>query len=222
MVQGLCIRARRRPHCKNCCSSHATMLKDRKVSGHGFSRAVTARKRRGALAPAMAIPARNASPANIQGTFRTFFVTTKTCMGRALLQSERNALLLVDVLRSCIRKRRFSLHDFVIMPDHIHLLMTIDPDMTIEKAMQFIKGGFSYRLKKESSYTGEVWQRGFSEVRIYDDESYRKHREYIARNPVKRGLVDSADTFPFCFSSLAKQKQRLEPDAQLSLNNPSV
>jgi putative transposase len=33
--------------------------------------------------------------------------------------------------------------------------------MTIEKAMQFIEGGFSYRLRKEGGYLGEVWQRGF-------------------------------------------------------------
>lgn len=86
-------------------------------------------------------------------------------MGRCLLQSERNAMLLVDVLRSCVAERKFLLHDFVIMPDHVHLLMTVHGDMTIEKAMQFIKGRFSYRLKRESQYLGEVWQHGFSEMR---------------------------------------------------------
>jgi putative transposase len=44
---------------------------------------------------------------------------------------------------------KFRLHDFVVMPDHLHLLITVGSGMTIEKAMQFIKGGFSYRLKKE-------------------------------------------------------------------------
>jgi putative transposase len=67
-------------------------------------------------------------------------------MGRALLQSERNATLLVDVLRSCVAAKRFVVRDFVIMPDHVHLLITVDADMSIERAMQFIKGSFSYRL----------------------------------------------------------------------------
>ena len=75
-------------------------------------------------------------------------------------------MLLIDVLRSNVAARKFQLHDFVIMPDHLHLLMTLPGDTTIEKAMQLIKGGFSYRLKKEFGYQGEVWQRGFSEVRI--------------------------------------------------------
>jgi hypothetical protein len=38
----------------------------------------------------------------------------------------------------------------------------------IEKAMQLIKGGFSYRLRKDFGYLGEVWQRGFSETRVED------------------------------------------------------
>ena len=66
-------------------------------------------------------------------------------MGRALLQSERNALLLIGVLRTNVRARKFTIHDFVVMPDHLHALITVDHDTTIEKAMQLIKGGFSFR-----------------------------------------------------------------------------
>jgi putative transposase len=78
--------------------------------------------------------------------------------------------------------------------------------MTIEKAMQFIKGGFSYRLRKHYGYMGEVWQRGFSEVRIANRESFLRHREYIAGNPVRAGLAESAEEFPYCFAYLAKLK----------------
>ena len=92
------------------------------------------------------------------------------------------------------------------MPDHVHLLITVHGDMAIEKAVQFIKGGFSYRLRNEVEYSGEVWQRGFSEVRVDDRESFLQHRDYIAQNPVKRGLVDSPEKFPYCFTYLAKQK----------------
>ena len=118
----------------------------------------------------MARPARHANPSQVLSPSRTFFVTTKTSMGRALLQSERNATLLIDVLRSYVAGRKFQLHDFVVMPDHVHLLITVGGDMTIERAMQFVKGGFSFRLRKESGYLREVWQRGFSEVRVDDRE----------------------------------------------------
>jgi putative transposase len=156
----------------------------------------------------MAHPARNAGPGAILSNARVFFATTKTSMARRLLQSERNAMLLIDVLRSNVAAGKIQLHDFVVMPDHLHLLMTLHGDITIEKAMQLIKGGFSYRLKREFGYQGEVWQRGFSEVRISDGQSFMHHREYIVQNPVKAGLVDTAEQYPYCYTYLAKKKPR--------------
>ena len=123
-------------------------------------------ERNRALAPANGTPARNARAENILSSARTFFATTKTSQGRALLQSERNATLMIDVLRSYVVAGKVRLHDFVVMPNHLHLLITVREGMTIEKAIQFIKAGFSYRLKKETGYIGEVWQRGFSETRV--------------------------------------------------------
>jgi putative transposase len=139
---------------------------------------------------------------------RTFFATTKTSMGQRLFQPERNAMLLVDVLRSCLAKREFQLHDFVIMPDHVHLLMTLDGNMTIERAMQLIKGRFSFRIKKELGYLGEVWQGGFSEVRVENPSSFAKRREYIAQNPVKAGLVNCPKDYLYCYASLVEKKQQ--------------
>ncbi len=160
----------------------------------------------------MAHPGRNAATENILNPSRTFFATTSASMGMRLLQSERNANLLIDVLRSLAAERKFELHDFVIMPDHVHLLLTIHDEMTIEKAMQFVKGRFSYRLKQEFGYLGEVWHRGFTEEQVMTQESFNAHRAYIAQNPVKAGLAASVDEFPFCFRYLAKKKA----DAKIS------
>jgi REP element-mobilizing transposase RayT len=84
----------------------------------------------------MAIPKRNAKRDQILSPSRTFFTTTKTSMGRALLQSERNATLLIDVLRSYVAAGKFELHDFVVMPNHVHLLITVSGDSTVERVMQ--------------------------------------------------------------------------------------
>ena len=167
----------------------------------------------------MARPLRNANPDHILSPSRTFFVTTKTSMGRALLQSERNATLLIEVLRSYVAARKFRLHDFVVMPDHVHLLITVDGDMTIERAMQFIKGGFSYQLKKRFGYSGEVWQRGFSEVRVEGRESFLQHREYIAQNPVKARLAGSPEELPIALLIWQGEKRRgLKPRSFLAFS----
>jgi len=127
-------------------------------------------------------------------------------MSRRLLQSERNAELLIDVLRSLVAERKFKLHDFVVMPDHLHLLLTVEDEMTVEKAMQLVKGRFSFRLGRELGFKGEVWQRGFSEVQSLGDKSFAEFRTYIANNPVKAGLVDAPEEYPYCFDSLARKK----------------
>jgi len=158
----------------------------------------------------MAHPARNAVPADILNPSRIFFVTTKTSMGMRLLQSERNANLLIDVLRSLVAERKFELHDFVIMPDHLHLLLTVYGDLTIEKAMQLIKGRFSHRLSHEFEHKGEVWQRGFTEVQVMNKQNFEAHREYIAQNPVKAGMAASPDEFPFCYRHLAARKAEVK------------
>jgi putative transposase len=115
---------------------------------------------------------------------RTFFVTFVTAERRSLFQVERNADLLLDVLRSDKEKRRYCLHAWVVMPDHVHLLLTPAEDVALEKAIQFVKGGFSFRLGSGR----EVWQRGYTEHRIQDAEDFEGHVEYIAQNPVRAGL----------------------------------
>jgi putative transposase len=154
----------------------------------------------------MARPSRNTNPARVQEGSRTFFVTSKTSMGRAFLQTERMARLFMDVLRCYVSAERFKIRDFVVMPDHFHLLITLKENMTIEKAVQLIKGNFSYRAKKELGFRGEIWQRGFSDERVWDRESFLRHRSYIDNNPVKAGLVDSPEKYPYCSAFLKKQK----------------
>jgi putative transposase len=128
---------------------------------------------------------------------------------------------LIEVLRSNVAARKFQLHDFVIMPDHLHLLMALPNDITIERAVQLVKGGFSYRFRKEHGFHGEVWQRGFSEVRVNDRQSWLQCREYIAQNPVKAGLVDSPQEYPYCYMYLARRKaQGLKPESLLDLCRP--
>jgi putative transposase len=81
------------------------------------------------------------------------------------------------------------------MPDHFHLLLTVESAMTIERAVQFIKGGFSFRAGKELGMTSPIWQKGFSEVRIADHEGFLKVRNYIRNNPVAHRLVASAEDY---------------------------
>ena len=144
----------------------------------------------------MSKPSRPSDPKNASGRARTFFVTTRTASGKSLFQSTRMTDLLVDVLRSHMRDGRFVIHEFVAMPNHLHVLLTIPGTTTLEKAVQLIKGTFSHRVKKELGFNGEIWQRGFSDVRVINDASFEEHQRYIENNPVKAGLAVSPLDYP--------------------------
>ena len=113
------------------------------------------------------------------------------------------------------RGRAYLLHDFVLMPEHFHIIIT--PSGSLEWAVQFVKGGFSFRAKNDLQSPMEVWQRGFSDHRIRDDEDYAIHVEYIRRNPVGRRLVESASDYPYCSDFTGSDKdevpQWLKPHA---------
>jgi len=71
--------------------------------------------------------------------------------------------------------------------------MTPAPNVSIEKAVQFIKGGFSFRLKSRMP----VWEDSFRKLGMKDAASYENHRKYIHENPVRAGLCGRADEFPW-------------------------
>src|SRR5437763_16761891 len=148
----------------------------------------------------MAIPLRRADPANIKAGLRTFFVTSSIAGKRNLLQSHRSAQLFIDVLYQYRSQQKYLLHDFVVMLDHFHVLITVGQEISIERAIQFIKGGFAFRAGKELGFRSPVWQRGFSEVRISDADHFCRAKEYIAQNPVKRRLAPVTSEYPYSSS----------------------
>ena len=128
---------------------------------------------------------------------RTFFVTSNAYQHRSILQSENMASLLLEVLYENRAKQRISLHEFVIMPNHFHLLIMLAADIALEKVIQFVKGGFSYRAKKELGFKSEIWQVGFTNHRIRDAVDYDRHRSYIHQNPVAARLVERPELFRY-------------------------
>jgi len=121
----------------------------------------------------------------------TYFVTSSTWQRRRLFVVENYARLFLQTLYRYRREGRFQLLAFVVMPEHFHLLVTPTPDVTLEHAIQLIKGGYSHALGSILGRKREIWQRGFTDHRIRDDQDFVNHQKYIHLNPVERGLVNN-------------------------------
>jgi putative transposase len=135
---------------------------------------------------------------------------------KSLFQVEKIARLFVEVLLDYRTQGRYLLHEFVVMPDHIHLIIT-PRKITLERAMQFAKGGFSFQLNKNLKAKRDIWQPSFVDRRIRDSLEYQKFKDYIWQNPVKRRLARTAEEYPYSSahpsfrSSLDPVPQRLKP-----------
>jgi putative transposase len=128
---------------------------------------------------------------------RTFFVTAVTWQRRSLFRTEATAHLFLDTLARYRNQGRFLVHEFVLMPDHFHLLLTPAPDISLEKALQLLKGGFSFRFKRELGSNMEVWQEGFTEHRLKNAEDFERHALYVRDNPVRARLAENAAAYPY-------------------------
>jgi len=124
---------------------------------------------------------------------RTFFITSVTAQRRTLFQHATTADLLLDVFLHYRVQGKYRLHELVVMPDHFHALITPAMEISLERAVQFVKGGFSFRLKSICP----VWQASFTNHRIRDDEDFEQHRTYIRMNPVRAGLVRKPEEYPY-------------------------
>jgi len=125
---------------------------------------------------------------------QTYMVTSETWGRRALFKRGPWARLLIDTLYH-YRGSAYLLHQFVLMPDHFHAVMT--PIGSLERAVQYIKGGFSYRAKKELGSNMDVWQKGFSDHRVRGPEDYERHVQYIHSNPVRKHLCEKPEDYPY-------------------------
>ena len=87
-----------------------------------------------------------AAPPRGNTGYSVYFITASTFQKQNLFQSERFSLPFIDTLLHYRLERKYLLHEFVVMPNHFHLLIT--PTPSLERSMQLIKGGFSYRARK--------------------------------------------------------------------------
>lgn len=117
-----------------------------------------------------------------------YFVTTDTWRRRQLFLRPEPAGIVLNQLLECRKRGFFKLHSFVLMPDHLHLLFTPGEETSLEKAVQMIKGGSGFQIRKALNYKFPVWHEGYHDRWIRDLSEYQTRKHYIEQNPVKNRL----------------------------------
>lgn len=114
----------------------------------------------------------------------TYFVTWRLHRGRCRLHpSERD--LVVDVLRH-FEKVRYELLGWVVMDDHIHVLVTPQPDWELGRILHTWKSVSAYQLQRHHSRRGAIWQHDSHDRIVRNREELIQKVTYIRRNPIVR------------------------------------
>lgn len=138
----------------------------------------------------------------------TYFVTTDTWERRALFRKAGLAEIVEAKLFEYRDKGFYQIHRHVVMPEHMHVILTPGDITTLEKAMQLVKGGSSHEIGKRLHIKFPVWHPGFTEHQIRDQADFDSHVCYIDMNPIKVGLVTRPQEYSFCS---ARGRYTLDP-----------
>ena len=103
------------------------------------------------------------------------------------------------MLESVLFERRlqwYYLLSFVIMPNHMHLII-IPRDKNISECLKSIKGFSARRLNSMLDRKGSIWQTGFYDYVLDGEEKVLSRMRYIEDNPVRKGLVTRPESYQY-------------------------
>jgi putative transposase len=141
----------------------------------------------------------------------TYFVTTKAWQNASVFHVQETAEIVVSKILEYRDRGSYLLHEFVLMPDHLHLILTPTVSVSLEKAIQLIKGGSSHEIHRVRGNKMQIWQSGFHESKVVDWADFKKKADYIHFNPVAAKLVESPENWQY---SSASGKYQLDPIPQ--------
>jgi REP element-mobilizing transposase RayT len=121
-----------------------------------------------------------------------YFVTFATRDRKRIPSLDRAQAVLERYARHAIEKFDVALGRYVIMPDHVHLFVRGSRDLKLSSWI----GGLQ-RVMSVSLATSTLWQPGFFDHILRSNESYGEKWNYVRQNPVRAGLVEIADAWPY-------------------------
>ncbi len=88
-------------------------------------------------------------------------------------------------------------HAWVLMPDHLHWLFTLGERASLSAAINRLKSASAHRVRQRHKECGVVWQKGFFDHAVRRDEDLRAVARYIVANPLRAGLCDAVENYPW-------------------------
>ncbi len=124
-----------------------------------------------------------------------YFLTASVAGRRRIFTNRHRAMLVLDAIRWLHAADRFMVDAAVVMPDHLHLVGQLG-ESTLAKVMHTLKSYSAHSLSVAGVET-PVWQKGYHDHGLRDDEDYRARVQYVLQNPLRAGLVQRVEDYPY-------------------------
>ncbi len=118
------------------------------------------------------------------------FITFSCYRRQPLLQSARAKRVLEMALEQTRRQYRLWVTGYVVIPEHVHLLVSEPERATLARALQAIKQSVARRL---IGHRRHFWQARYYDFNVYTAKKRIEKLRYMHRNPVKRGLAEKPE-----------------------------
>ena len=114
-----------------------------------------------------------------------------------ILQAEDDKVAFLETLNKFKKRFQFKLYGFVLMDNHVHLVIGTNNHINISKIMQAITLSYSQKFRRKYKYTGYVWQGRFKSNVIDGDKYILECINYIHNNPVRAEIVSDVKDYPW-------------------------
>ena len=143
-----------------------------------------------------------------------YFIVAVTQGREPLFAQEANLALLRATMRRVKALHPFALRAYALLPEHLHLLLFVPEGSNISAVMQSIEWNYTRNYKQAHGITRSLhlWQRGFWDHVIRNEDDLRWHLDYIHYNPVKHGLVRRPLDYPHTSLGVYVRRGWYDPD----------
>ena len=147
-----------------------------------------------------------------------YFITTTIVEWQNVFVSDELFEVIIASLKYCIDHKGLHLHAYVIMPNHVHYIVSVDPAQYLSDIMRDFNRFTSRRITRifekakqtdlldvfQKAATEErrrnkykVWQEGYHPIAIYSEDFFLQKLKYMHENPVRKGLTDQAENWKY-------------------------
>ena len=132
-----------------------------------------------------------------QASGQTHCITFSCYRRRQLLTDSSAFRVFLEVLEATRVRFKLRIYAYVVMPEHVHRLLS-EPDVaTLAHAIHFLKLSSSKRIHRLNGAEGSFWQKRYYDFNVHSERKRIEKLKYIHRNPVRRGLCAKPEDWPW-------------------------